>query len=801
MKIAIDMQGAQTESRFRGIGKYTIGFVEALLRNRGDHEILIVLNGMLEDSIPPILDLLDKLMPRENIYIWSAEAPVGDASIDNQSRPMEAEIIREVFFENLGVDFIHLTSLFEGYVEGGVTSISKNPNKTPVSMMLYDLIPLLNEDHYFTPNPQYKKYYLKKIESLINADLLFSISEFTREELLSNLDIDAQKVTNISTGVGSNYKPINISDAESASLTIKYSISSPFILYVGGCDPRKNLERLISAYAMLPTQLKQVHQLVFAGKFDENSIQKLRKLANGLAIPAERFVMTGYVPDVDLVKLYNLCSVFVFPSWHEGFGIPAAEAMACGAVVITSNTSSLPEVTGINDALFDPYNEQSICVKLQEALTNHEFRSIVASHGLQQAKNFSWDNVAKYAIQAWQAALNKPKGKILMSQNKMQILVDVSLIMELKFKSLAGIQRVVRSVLSAWLSIKSDDFTITPVFCDPNGLDYKYVDNFIELCNDNTLPALNSRDVVVSRGDIFFGLDLNWNVILQVEVLKEWQRNGVGIYFVVYDLLPILYPECFETVGYSVAQRKWMAVISQFDGIFCISKSVMSDVKNYLNFNLFDNNKNCKIDWFHLGVDLTYGLARASNQSVLADLRAFSGEFKFLMVGTIEPRKSHDLVLSSFDMLWSHNVDCALIIVGKVGWNTSDFISRLKTHPQLNKKLFWFDNLDDGDLTKVYNMCDCYIAASLNEGFGLPIIEAANHGLPVIARDIPVFREIGSDACYFFKKDELLGHCIYDWMNLFKSNEHPNQADFKWLTWKESSAILLEKLLEMHRKS
>ena len=114
-------------------------------------------------------------------------------------------------------------------------------------------------------------------------------------------------------------------------------------------------------------------------------------------------MLTGFVPEEDLLVLYNLCKAFVFPSWHEGFGLPALEAMSCGRAVIGANTSSVPEVIGRDDALFDPMSDSSIAAKLEEVLTNDAFRSELERHGLEQAKRFSWDASAQRAIAAFEA--------------------------------------------------------------------------------------------------------------------------------------------------------------------------------------------------------------------------------------------------------------------------------------------------------------------------------------------------------------------------------------------------------------
>ena len=130
--------------------------------------------------------------------------------------------------------------------------------------------------------------------------------------------------------------------------------------------------------------------------------------AQGLA--KDELVMTGFVPDDDLLALYNICAAFCFPSWHEGFGLPALEAMQCGAATIGANTSSIPEVIGAGDALFDPYDEKDMAERLHQVLTNADYRKSLVEHGLQQARKFTWEESAR---RAWScpggASLGKPK--------------------------------------------------------------------------------------------------------------------------------------------------------------------------------------------------------------------------------------------------------------------------------------------------------------------------------------------------------------------------------------------------------
>src|SRR5262249_49574521 len=147
------------------------------------------------------------------------------------------------------------------------------------------------------------------------------------------------------------------------ALRDRYKVHKPIILYVGGMDQRKNMHGLIRAFALLPAALKNKYQLVIACHVTADEKARFGK----------EVIFTGYVPEDDLILFYHLCDLLVFPSFHEGFGLPVLEAMQCGAAVIGSNTSSIPEVIGRKDALFDPHNDQEIAQKIQQALTDTAF--------------------------------------------------------------------------------------------------------------------------------------------------------------------------------------------------------------------------------------------------------------------------------------------------------------------------------------------------------------------------------------------------------------------------------------------
>ena len=350
MRIVIDLQGAQsTGSRNRGIGRYSLSLAQAIVRNRGDHEVFIALNGRFPDTIERIRAAFDGLLPQENIRVWTGPGSVSAVNTSNTWRREAAERLREAFLANLQPDIVLVSSLFEGLGDDAVTNIGVFSRSVPTAVILYDLIPFINPQPYLE-NPVVRKWYLKKIDHLRRADLWLAISESSRQEGISYLGLPENRVVNISTAADDHFRKIKISSDDERRLCLKYSLTRPFLMYTGGIDHRKNIERLIRAFARLPGTVRWAHQLAIICSVQPESQRALEKLTQQQGLKADEVIITGFVPEEDLVALYNLCKLFIFPSWHEGFGLPALEAMRCGAPVIAANTSSLPEVIGREDA-------------------------------------------------------------------------------------------------------------------------------------------------------------------------------------------------------------------------------------------------------------------------------------------------------------------------------------------------------------------------------------------------------------------------------------------------------------------
>ena len=407
MRVVIDLQGAQSYChRNRGIGRYTLSLAQSLVHARGEHEVLIALNGLFADTINPIRATFDGLLPQENVLVWKVPEPVNALAPKNDARRLVAELLREQFLASLFPDVLLVTSLFEGQDDNAVTSVHLFSCETLTAVILYDLIPLVHSKTYLK-NPVTERWYKSKLDHLGCADLLLTISESSRQEAIEHLGFNHQQICNISTAAEDHFRVTVVTSEELNQLATQYGLVRPFMMYTGGIDYRKNIEGLIAAYALLPAELRKSHQLAVVCSISQTDRDRLHNLASEAGLAKNELILTGFIPEKDLLSCYRACKVFVFPSWHEGFGLPALEAMQCGKAVIASNRSSLPEVLGRDDMLFDPFDTSSIAKKMMQVLSNDTFRAELERHGLEQARKFSWDSSANKTWQALETVFSK----------------------------------------------------------------------------------------------------------------------------------------------------------------------------------------------------------------------------------------------------------------------------------------------------------------------------------------------------------------------------------------------------------
>lgn len=385
-----------------------------------------------------------------------------------------------------------------------------------------------------------------------------------------------------------------------------------------------------------------------------------------------------------------------------------------------------------------------------------------------------------------------------------QLLVDITAIVREDLKT--GIQRVVRAQLLELIKSPPKGFRVEPVYLifDKNW-HYRYARKYT--CSLLGIEVFLTDEVVDTyQGDLLYMPDWYVNELVgahKAGMFKAMKANGVGIHVLVHDLLSITHPIFFPPDA-KKHYVLWLEVISELaDNLICISRAVADDLKKWIKDYRLNLLNSLKITYTYHGADMgasspTKGLPLKVNTTLEKVMKRPS----FLMVGTIEPRKGHLQVIKAFEALWRQNFDVNLIIVGNEGWKglpdckrrtIPQIIEMLRNHSECHNRLLWLEGISDEYLEKIYDISACLIYASEGEGFGLPLIEAAQHKLPIIARDIPVFREIAGKYAFYFSglEPEHLTQSIRDWLKLFKSKQYPLSDEIPWITWEQSVQALL----------
>lgn len=575
--------------------------------------------------------------------------------------------------------------------------------------------------------------------------------------------------------------------------------------------PHKGIDTLVESIKPLARASKRpVRLLGLNSTLDsrsEDTLRQCQKRARALGVDSQITWITDFRPIDECVQILGMADYIVFP-YKE------TRESASGAVTIGLATlkpvlvSPLPIFSDLSDCTWRMAGEgvQNI-VDAVCTLENDpgQARQLLARQQEWLAER-NWSRVSTRLDAVIQGLLLDRQLETSISDRRerfladsdatgdAQLLVDVS---ELYFRDAkTGIQRVVRSILGELLAAPPEGFRICPVYGTPDQ-GYRYTDRFTSgLAKDES--GTREQAVKVRAGDIFLGLDLSAHLFPNAEAeLRKFRLAGAKVYFVVYDIIPLLHPQ-YTVAGMGDAFDTWLHCLArQADGLLCISAAVAEDVRSWLDAHVHAR-PFPEIRHFHLGADIensgpSNGLP-ADAGFVLEKIRR---QPAFLMVGTIEPRKAQVQALAAFEQLWREGLPVQLVLIGKEGWMMEDFSRKVRAHPELGQRLFWLEGISDEFLEQVYGAATCLIAASEAEGFGLPLIEAAQHQLPIIARDIPVFREVAGRHAYYFsgQQPEALAKSIRSWLALHQTGRAPPSSSMPWLTWKQSTKSLLRSIL------
>ncbi len=383
MRIAIDCTAAVRQGG--GVGRYTRGLVETLagIDRRSEYVLFIAGEGI------------------GRVEAWKGEGLPGfgvsgfPANFHLRAVPLSHRILT-ILWHRLGVplpveiftggvDIFHAPDFVLPPVRGAKTIVT-----------VHDLS-FMRTPHCAPPR---LRAYLNEVvpRSIGRADVILADSQNTRHDIIALLDVAPEKIAVVPAGVESRFRPIDQA-AELERVQRHYKLERPFILSVGTLEPRKNFVGLIEAYKLLGEARNRDLKLVIAGGkgwlYEEIFATVERLNLN------ERVIFPGFVADEDLPALYNLAQLFAFPSFYEGFGLPPLEAMACGTPVVTSNSSSLPEVVGQAGIMVEAQDTEGLAQAMERVSNDEDLRRSMREAGLRQAKQFTWEEAVKKLLKAY----------------------------------------------------------------------------------------------------------------------------------------------------------------------------------------------------------------------------------------------------------------------------------------------------------------------------------------------------------------------------------------------------------------
>jgi glycosyltransferase involved in cell wall biosynthesis len=283
------------------------------------------------------------------------------------------------------------------YWEPNIVPI-KHINSKHLITTIHDLSFLIYPDWHPKETREYfKKHFLNNVSK---SDRIITVSHFIKNEISELLHFDPSRIHVINNGVDHDtYR--TYSSAAMQTFRERYTIPQKFILFVGSIEPRKNLKCTLLAYNALPEAFKRKHKFILAGfsGWKNAEVMEIIRKEKG------NIVYLGYLSEQELAWLYNLASVFIYPSFYEGFGLPPLEAMSCGTPVIVSRVSAIPEICGEAAYYVDPMEMNSISEGIYTVATNDQLRNDLSKKGIKQAEQYSWDKSAQEHLKVFKEVL------------------------------------------------------------------------------------------------------------------------------------------------------------------------------------------------------------------------------------------------------------------------------------------------------------------------------------------------------------------------------------------------------------
>ncbi len=402
------------------------------------------------------------------------------------------------------------------------------------------------------------------------------------------------------------------------------------------------------------------------------------------------------------------------------------------------------------------------------------------------------------AGQAQPSAAAPTPARAFQSLPARRLLIDVT--GTIKRDAGTGIQRVVKEVVRACHSGATFDIPALAVRCEGGRL---FTANAFTAALGGAETGVDT-EVSIEPGDRFLMLSDSWNAFGELtrtvpgstnapegarSIFERIRAEGGEIVSCIFDLIPEVYPHACHEVTVP-RYRAWLRkALIESDAFLAISRIVAAELAEYVAANGLPHRPELKIGWFQCGADLAAPATLTPRAKIAAAVAG--GAPVFLMVGTIEPRKGHRVALQAFDGLWRSGVDARLVVVGRRGWFEEAIVEEIRNHSEFDRRLFWFDDIDDGELSYLYAQVRALVLPSYAEGFGLPIVEAALRGRSVICSDIPVFREVGRDGAIYFRVNdpEALAQAIFAFL---KGDRAVDPAKALIVSWADAARRIVE---------
>ncbi len=735
MKLLFDLQGLQNESRNRGIGRYVRSLFDALAR-RDDIELYALLNGSMADTLVAAFDYAAEKLSVDRVLVFPGTGVTEEQFSDNVHRRKLGEAAYEAFVEATGVDALLVGTAIEGFGDNTCLSLRNRSATYLKAVILYDLIPLFDPDLYLG-NRAVKAWYKDRVEQFESADLLLAISESSRLEALEHLRNPADSCVSISTAIdGEIFSP---DGPRNGDILRQLGISKPFVMHASAIEPRKNFDGLIKAFAKLPDKVRKSHQLVLIGSVHEPMRKHLLSLADEVGLSLNDIVMPGYVPDPELAELYRSCKLFVFPSFHEGFGLPALEAMACGCATIGSNVTSVPEVIGNPAYTFNPTDIAEMSELMRSLLSDRKALAAAKRHAIRHAANFDWDTIGDRAVVALRRAVAKrTPAPAFTYPSGYRMAKHVASRIELTAMPQDDLVRLARSLAVAEDRLLANRAAIMPKKGKTWRIEGPFDSTYsLALVNRETARAMAELGWTVAlhstEGPGDFPADPAF-LAANPDLAAMHQRAAKTGHKRSFAVSRLLYPPRVSDMAAPInALNHYAWEESGFPQAwvndFNASLTMMTTLSTHVEKIMIDNGVTVPMVTSGCGVDHWDVIEPDESFRIVAR------GFRFLHVSSCFPRKGVDALLAAYGDAFTDDDDVTLVI--KTFENphndVREQLAALRAgNPHYPDVVLLFGDLSDRQLKALYAHCDVMVGPSFAEGYGLPFAEAMLTGMPVI---------------------------------------------------------------------